>query len=593
MTGRRALAAAVLAAALLGGPGEAAADRATDARFQRLADEFLGRWLARQPHVATRLGVHDRDDRLVPVTEASLAEERGWMRQFRQRLHAVPRARLSFERALDHDVLAARVERELLNLEVIRPFETNPNAYLDLVAGSVQALLQRDFAPLCVRVRSAARRLHQVPEVLRAARILLRRPPRVATETAISQYEGVLRFYRVDLPEAAAGCREPTLQAELAEALGVATPAVEGFVAFLREDLLPRSTGSFALGRETYQRKLWADEMERTPVDSLLARARAALDDTQRRMAAAAERAFPGAGVAAALDSLGRDAPAADQLVASVAGQLDSIRAFLRARDLITLPPRENLIVRETPPFQRGLSFASMSSPGVWERQATEAYYNVTPVDTAWTAQQQRDHLAFFNRWAAPIVSVHEALPGHYYQFLALQKVPSRIRQALPSSSNAEGWAHYCEQMAIEEGFGGGDPRFELAQLSLAIRRIGRFIAGISLHTQGMTYEEAVRLFEEQCFMAPVNAAREARRGTMDPTYLVYTLGKWRILDLREEVRARLGARYTPRLFHDAFLRQGAAPLPVARAGLLREIDALAAGPGGDRSPEASGSVPR
>jgi uncharacterized protein (DUF885 family) len=254
----------------------------------------------------------------------------------------------------------------------------------------------------------------------------------------------------------------------------------------------------------------------------------------------------------------------------------------LREHRLITLPERENLIVRETPAFQRSLSFASMSSPGVWERRATEAYYNVTPPDSDWSPDRRRDHLAFFNRYAAAIVSVHEALPGHYYQFLALKKVPSRLRQALTSGSNTEGWGHYCEQMAIEAGFGGGDPRFELAQLSLAIQRIGRLIAGISLHTQGMTYEQAVDLFETRCYMARVNAEREARRGTLDPTYLVYTLGKWRILDLRDEIRAKLGARYNAQRFHDAFLAQGGAPLPVARAGVLHAFgldrDTTAAG---------------
>jgi uncharacterized protein (DUF885 family) len=237
------------------------------------------------------------------------------------------------------------------------------------------------------------------------------------------------------------------------------------------------------------------------------------------------------------------------------------------------MPEREDLRVRETPPFRRGTSFASMESPGVWERVASEAYYNVTPIEPEWTEQQKRDHLGFFNRWASEIVSIHEALPGHYYQFLALKKLPSRLRQVLGSGSNSEGWAHYCEQMAIEEGYGGGDPRYELAQLQLALQRLGRFVVGISMHTRGMTLEEAQRVFEERCAMEPVNAAREARRGALDPTYLVYTLGKWRILELREEARRQLGPSFRLGAFHDAFLRQGHSALPVVRAALLAEID--------------------
>ncbi len=459
-----------------------------------------------------------------------------------------------------------------MDLEVIRPFETNPNAYLDLVAGSIQSLVQRDFAPLCQRLQSVSRRLLQVPEVLRAARINLRNPPRIFTETAIAQFQGALRLYREQLPPLATSCKDPRVQADLAEADSAAVRATSDFVAYLRDDLLPHSNGNFALGRETYQKKLAYEEMETTPVDSILARGWRALAETQKRMEVLAERITPGQGVRAALDSLERDRPAENELVPYVESELDRIRTFLRDHDLITMPARENLIVRETPVFRRGTSFASMDSPGIWERKASEAYFNVTPVEANWTEQQKRDHLAFFNRWASEIVSIHEALPGHYYQFLALQKVPSRVRQLLGAGTNTEGWAHYCEQMAIEEGYGGKDPRYELAQLWLALQRIGRLIVGISLHTQGMTYDQAVALFQDRCYMAPVNAAREARRGTQDPTYLVYTLGKWRILELRDEVRRRLGPGFKLRDFHDCFLRQGNSQLPIVRAAMLHDL---------------------
>ncbi len=563
------LAAGVLLAAALAAPAAAETARA---RFDRLGREFLDHWLSRRPQAATRLGLHDRDDRLLPVTQASIAEETAWFRDFRTRLRALPRAELPFEPSLDYDVLSARVDRELLDLEVIRPYQTNPNLYVDLIASSVQSLLQREFAPPCTRARAAARRLKQVPEVLRAARINLQHPPRISTEVAITQLGGALQFYREAVPALTAGCRDPQIQAELAEADSGAIRAAEAFLAYLKEDLLPRSDGRFALGAETYQKKLACDEMEDAPVDSLLARGWRALDETHARMEALAAVIAPGAGVAAALDSLARDHPDEAHLLPAVESQLDTIRAFLREKKLLTLPRREHLIVRETPPFRRSLSFASMDPPGVWETRAAEAYYNVTPVDPDWTPRQKSDHLGFFNRYAAEIVSIHEALPGHYYQFLALREAPSRLRQVLTSGSNTEGWAHYCEQMAIEQGFGGGDPRYELAQLALAIQRIGRLIVGISMHTRDMSYDEAERLFEDRCYLSPVNAAREARRGALDPTYLVYTLGKWRILELRDEVRARLGASFRLRDFHDAFLRQGGAPLPVVRAGVLHAL---------------------
>lgn len=559
---------------LVGLAPSAGADGVTERRFVKLGDAYIEGWLTRHPNTATRLGVH-KDDALLPaVTQASLAEETAWFHRLRDERNAIPRARLSFERALEYDLLGARIERELLDLEVVRPWERNPNSYLDLAAASVQSLLQRDFAPPCARVRAATKRLAQVSEVLRAARINLKNPPRIATEVAIGQFQGTLRLYREVVPVLAARCIDPQVQADLAEADSSAIRAVESFIAYLKDDLLPASNGEYALGREVYQRKLAADEMETTPVDSLLARANTSLEETRARMTVVAEKIAPGLGVQAALDSLTADRPDADRLVPFVSDQLDKIRGFLRAKDLLTLPEKEHLIVRETPVYRRSTSFASMESPGVWEKNANEAYYNVTPVEPSWTEKQKRDHLGFFNRWSSEIVSVHEALPGHYYQFLAVQRVPSRLRQVLGCGSNTEGWAHYCEQMAIEQGYGAGDPRYELGQLVLAVQRLGRFVVGISLHTQGMSYAQAVQVFEDRCWMAPVNAEREARRGTMDPTYLVYTLGKWRVLEMREELKRRLGDRYRLKDFHDAFLREGPAALPVVRAALLHGLAA-------------------
>ena len=543
-----------------------------DARVQRLGDEFLDVWLERHPHLATRLGLHQWDGRLVPVTTASVASDLEWLSGMRKRLRAIPRSGLSFERLQEHDLLTARIERERIELEEVRSWERNPSFYLDLVAGSVLAVLERDFTSPCERVVLATRRLRMVPEVLRAARVNLKDPPRLFTEVGLSQFAGALVFYRATLPTLTGECREPLLQADLAEADTQAVRAVERFVQELRADVLPHSVEDWALGRDLYQRRLAAFEMEDAPVESLLAEGWTALEETRGRMATVSERISHGLGIAAALDSLRQDAPEEGKLVPFVEAQLDSIRSFLRTHDLLSLPASENLKVRETPSFQRSLSFASMNAPGVWERRATQAYYNVTPTEPGWSEQERRDHLAFFNRAGSQVVSIHEALPGHYYQFLALQGVQSRLRQALRCGTNTEGWAHYCEQMMVEEGYGGGDPRIELAQLELALRRIGRLIAGISLHTGGMSLADATRLFEDQCFMAPVNAAREARRGPLDPGYLVYTLGKWRILALREEARRALGPAFRLREFHDALLSQGGVPLPLAREGVLHDL---------------------
>jgi len=274
--------------------------------------------------------------------------------------------------------------------------------------------------------------------------------------------------------------------------------------------------------------------------------------------------------------------PSEDSLLIATRAGLDKIRRFIADRKILTPPANQNLNVIETPVFNRSLSFASMDSPGVFEKNANEAYYNVTPVDADWSAAKKAEHLGFFNSYQLEIVSIHEAFPGHYYQFLHLKEVPSLVRTLMGSGSNSEGWGHYCEEMAIEQGYGGGDPHYELAMLNLALQRIGRLIVGIEMHVNGWTQEQGTAFFEKEAYMARVNAEREARRGTSDPTYLVYTLGKWDIQQLRADVQARMGDKFVLGEFHDRFLGMGRAPLSVIRQAFMDPSYKLlsAGGPG-------------
>jgi hypothetical protein len=214
-----------------------------------------------------------------------------------------------------------------------------------------------------------------------------------------------------------------------------------------------------------------------------------------------------------------------------------------------------------------------MDSPGPFERTATEAYFYVTPPDAEWDARRREDHLSFYNRFALPIIAIHEVYPGHYYQYLALKRQPSRIRTVLSSGAFVEGWAHYCEQMMLDEGFGGNNPKLRLAQLNLALLRLCRYLVGLRMHTAGMTYEQGVEFFVREGYQERVNAEREARRGTLDPTYLVYTLGKMEILKLREEWKTRLGPSFNLGEFHDRLLSFGMPPIKVIRLAMIGETN--------------------
>jgi len=307
------------------------------------------------------------------------------------------------------------------------------------------------------------------------------------------------------------------------------------------------------------------------PLDKLLAIAHADLARNQAQFKALAATLGPGKQPGALLLSLTSDHPPANKLLETTQSTLDSIRQFIESKKLLTLPPHEPAKVQETPPFMRAVTSASMDTPGPFETKATEAYYNMTLPDPGWPRPQTE---SFMRQWYYPMianVSVHEVYPGHYVQFLYAPQFPSKVRKVFGAASNAEGWAHYCEQMMLDEGFHDGDPHYRLAQLQDALLRDVRFIAGIQMHSQGMTVDEAKTLFEKEAFEPPPVALSEAKRGTADPTYGYYTMGKLMILKLRDDLRAKRGAAFSLQGFHDEFLKMGPLPLPLVRKALLGE----------------------
>jgi uncharacterized protein (DUF885 family) len=273
--------------------------------------------------------------------------------------------------------------------------------------------------------------------------------------------------------------------------------------------------------------------------------------------------------------TLAADHPAPDQLLKTTQDMLDSLRRFIDEKGLVTIPSKVPARVEETPPFMRAVTSASMDTPGPFETQATEAFYNMTLPDPSWPAPRREQ---FMRQWYIPAianVSVHEVYPGHYLQFLFAPQFPTRVRKVFGANSNIEGWAHYCETMMLDEGFHDGDPRYRLAQLQDALLRDVRFIVGIKLHSQEMSVEEAQEMFEREAYEPAPVALAEARRGTSDPTYGYYTLGKLMILKLRDDVKTKRGASFSLRAFHDEFLKMGPLPLPLVRRAMLGETGDL------------------
>jgi uncharacterized protein (DUF885 family) len=311
------------------------------------------------------------------------------------------------------------------------------------------------------------------------------------------------------------------------------------------------------------------------PLDRLLQIAEADRRTNEDAFQAAAKRVDPKKPVDAVLASLQFDHPPATRLLQVTQDTLDSIRQFTVDHHLISIPPSEPAQVKETPPFMRSTTKASMDTPGPFETAPLPAFYNMTLPDPRWPRAEQDDFMGQWYYAMTSTVSVHEVYPGHYVQFLYAQGFPSDVRKVFGANTNIEGWAHYCEQMILDEGFHADEPKYRLAQAHDALLRDVRFIVGITMHTQGMTVDEATRLFETQGHQPHPVAVSEAKRGTADALYGYYTIGKLMILKLREDYKAKMGSAYSLQKFHDAFIRLGPLPLPLVRKVMLGAVGRL------------------
>ena len=333
--------------------------------------------------------------------------------------------------------------------------------------------------------------------------------------------------------------------------------------------MIPKAQGSYAIGADAFIKKLEAEEMLDIPLDKLLAIGEANLKRDREAFVATAAKINPKLPAFEVLARLTEDHPKPDDLVAWTRGTIERTRRFLIDKQIVTVPSEVRPTIAETPPFMRTGGFASMDTPGAFETKATEAFYYVTPPEKEWEAKRKTEHLRQFNRTGMDIITIHEAFPGHYLQFLNAKLYPTKVRKLYTCGTNVEGWAHYAEQMIVDAGYGDGDPRVRLAQLSEALLRDCRYVVGIKLHTEGWTVARGKKFFVEEGFIEPETAFQEARRGTYNPTYLYYTLGKLQILKLREDYKAAKGTGFSLQKFHDEFVRQGGLPIKLIRKIML------------------------
>jgi uncharacterized protein (DUF885 family) len=425
-------------------------------------------------------------------------------------------------------------------------------------------------APADERARRVLSKLRQVPRLVQAARDNIDDPPGIFVKVGIETMRGARKFIDEELPRAFASVDDLHLLGDLADAQAEAAQAIAAYADHLETEVAPRARASFRLGREKFEQKLRLEEGLAVPLDRLLAIATRELEVTQEAFRSLAGR-MNGGDPLETWERTKADHPQPGELVAVGRQQLDELATFLERQNIVALPPGEPVTVAPTPDFYRW-SFASMWTPGPFETKPTRAYYYLTDADPSWPEERQQAYLRDYNYQTLWSISIHEVYPGHFLHYQHLRRVESKTRKSIlfAPASFVEGWAHYCEEMMMEAGFGRQQYGVKLGQLAEALIRLARFIVCIRLHTEDMSVEQGTRFFREAAFMEDAGARREAERGTFDPTYLVYSVGKLMLLKLRQDWREEQGKSFSLRTFHDTLLGNGTAPFWLHRALMLR-----------------------
>lgn len=549
----------------------ASTQSAADRKFEALAKKYIEQFLEMNPETATQLGDHRFDNRLDDYSRAGVERDRAFNQKYLKALEAIPVERLSPVNSVDYRIMRNRLEYNIFQIDELREYEWNPLRYNP--GGAIYSLIARDFAPLKDRLRNVRERLKGIPTVVAQAKANLRNPPRVHTETAILQNKGTISLIRDELQQFIA--QAPELKAELAPAQAEAVRALEDYGAWMGKDLLPRSTGEFRLGDAKYRRKLRFALESDLSKEEILKRAEADLRSTQDAMYDAAlplhRKYFPnekGAAkpsnrkqvIRAVLMRLAEEHPTNETIVPLATDAVKEATDFVRANNLVTVPS-EPVKVIVMPEFSRGVAVAYCDSVGPFERRG-ETFYAISPTPKDWPKERVESFFREYNNYMVRDVTVHEAMPGHYLQLAHANKftAPTKLRAIFLSSTFAEGWAVYAEQLMAERGYGG--PEVRMQQLKLKLRAIINAILDQRVHTAGMTEKEAMRLMMEEGFQEEGEAAGKWRRAALTSAQLsTYYVGSLEVNAIRRAYEAKMGDTVDYKRMHDTMISFGS-PAP-------------------------------
>ncbi len=540
-------------------------------RFSQFVDAWLDRFAYAHPSIAAGNGLHQADSTLEDFSASAITREVAALRKDLRLLARYRDADLTPDERVDRRILTGIIDGWILDHETVQTWRRNPMVYAAAVSDGIHDLMIKASAPAPARMRAARRKLSRVPALLRAARANLRNPPAIFARRGADMFAGAAAMLRTDLALAF-----PAPSAERTALLAVADTMAPLLAAYADElgVLATTATGDWRVGAEAVRLRYVSEELLDVPLDTLLMLGTRELRINQQRFADAARRIDSTAAPLAVWATLVRQHPATGGLVDAAARSVDSLAAFVRTSGLVTLPTGTAPRIEAAKPFAIG--FASMHAAPPLEVHPVESYYYITDANPAWDAARQAAWLERFNYYSLTNTSAHEVMPGHWVHAMYMRQTPGKIRRIwiglnpFPQpSSGQDGWAHYAEQLVVDAGYAGGDPRYVMAQASDALTRIVRMIAGIRMHRGEWAIADAQAAFEREAYVPAAAALREAERSTYDPTNGGYFLGKLALLTLRDDVRARDGDRFDLRAFHERLLRHGIAPWWAHRALLL------------------------
>ncbi|MBV9061363.1 MAG: DUF885 domain-containing protein [Alphaproteobacteria bacterium] len=550
---------------VLGSPAVASpAPPSAAAAYQAIVKaHFEAQWLA-HPASATPLGVHRYDEKLDDVSATAVAGEIARLKDAAAKLRAIDGTKLSITDRDDRDVLLGAIDGQLLQEETLQTWRHDPGNYVNLLTSAIFGLIERDFASLSIRMKDVIARENAMPAMMADAKKNLADMPPVFVDVALQNLDGGISFLSTDVPAAFRDVKDITLQNQLTASTKASVDAAKDFRAWLTAEK-PKARGSFVLGRANLQRLLASDLVD-VPVESVLAAGEAQFAKDHAAYVET-EKLINAKKPSRALPEVQADHPDATHLIAVTREGLASLQIFIARHHILTLPSRMLPEVAPTPPFARAVIFGQTDAPGAFEMRATKAYYFITPPDPKDPPAKQEELLAYWNRPMLQNLTVHEALPGHFTQYLFQRANPQwpLARKMAGSYTTTEGWAHYSEQMMLEQGLSNGNPRYHLTQLQDALLRDCRLIASIKMHTGAITLPQATEMMQTQCFQPTAVALGEARRGTNDPGYYSYTLGKLEILKLRADAQKQQGRAFNLTKFHDGFMNSGLVPVSIIR----------------------------